>query len=128
MAQKVRYNGGTKQLYPCSDPTNLVVGKEYEVVCYVEHSWHAEYTLKGVEGSFNSTWFDKVSSKNKTYMAFAHEVPAIGKSLHCYKMEFSNEKINFIEWFTSPIRNVHYMGDNIYHVSTRNSVYIVNLV
>ena len=32
MAKKVRYNGGTQSYYDCSEPTNLDVGKEYEVV------------------------------------------------------------------------------------------------
>ena len=32
MVQKVRYNGGTQRMYECSDPTDLIVGKEYEVI------------------------------------------------------------------------------------------------
>ena len=34
MVQKVRYNGGTQRMYECSDPTDLIVGKEYEVIEY----------------------------------------------------------------------------------------------
>ena len=39
MAKKVRYNGGTQSYYGCSDPTNLVVGKEYEVVLSRDRGW-----------------------------------------------------------------------------------------
>lgn len=31
MKKFVRYNGGTQSYYSCSDPKNLVIGKEYEV-------------------------------------------------------------------------------------------------
>ena len=88
MAKKVRYNGGTQSYYGCSDPTNLVVGKEYEVVLSRDRGWQTDYTLKGVDGEFNSAWFDEVSSDDKVYMAIAHEVPVIGERYSCYKMEF----------------------------------------
>ena len=88
MAKKVRYNGGTLSYYGCSDPTNLVVGKEYEVVLSKDRGWQTDYTLKGIYGEFNSVWFDEVSSDDKVYMAIAHEVPVIGEKYSCYKMEF----------------------------------------
>ena len=53
MAKKVRYNGGTESYYGCSDPTNLVVGKEYEVILSKDRGWQTDYTLKGVDGEFN---------------------------------------------------------------------------
>lgn len=62
MAKKVRYNGGTESYYGCSDPTNLVVGKEYEVVLSKDRGWQTDYILKGIDGEFNSVWFDEVSS------------------------------------------------------------------
>ena len=61
MAKKVRYNGGTQSYYGCSDPSKLVVGKEYEVVRSRVRSWQTDYTLKGVDGEFNSVWFDEVT-------------------------------------------------------------------
>ena len=68
MAKKVRYNGGTQSYYDCSDPTNLVVGKEYEVVLSRDRGWQTDYTLKGVDGEFNSVWFDEVSSDDSVYI------------------------------------------------------------
>ena len=38
MAKIVRYNGGTESYYGCSEPTELVIGKEYEVIDIVRHS------------------------------------------------------------------------------------------
>ena len=61
MVQKVRYNGGTQRMYECSDPTDLIVGKEYEVIQKKESDWHTEYILRGVKGEFNSVWFQKTS-------------------------------------------------------------------
>ena len=76
MTKQVRYNGGTESYYGCSDPINLVVGEEYEVVFSRERGWQTDYTLKGVDGEFNSVWFDEVSSDDKVYMAISQEVPA----------------------------------------------------
>ena len=58
MVKKVRYNGGTQSYYGCSDPTNLVPGEEYEVVHIEVFGWHTKYSLRGVDGKFDSTWFD----------------------------------------------------------------------
>ena len=128
MAKKVRYNGGTQSYYGSySDPTNLVVGKEYEVILSRVHDWHTDYILKGVDGNFNSAWFDEVSSDDKVYMAIAHEVPAIGERYSCYKMEFINGQPKLVSWSTSTVKEIDYMGNNIYQVTTRNSVYIVNV-
>ena len=62
MAKKVRYNGGTQSYLGCSEPTVLVVGKEYEVISSTDRGWQTNYTLNGIKGNFNSVWFDEVSS------------------------------------------------------------------
>ena len=41
MTKQVRYNGGTESYYGCSDPINLVVGEEYEVV-FFKRAWLAD--------------------------------------------------------------------------------------
>ena len=127
MAKKVRYNGGKESYYGCSDPSTLVVGKEYEVVLARDRGWQTDYTLKGVSGEFNSVWFDDISSDDKVYMAIAHNVPVIGKSYSCYKMEFINGNPKLVSWSTSTVKAINYMGNNIYQVITRNSTYIVNV-
>lgn len=124
---KVRYNGGTKSYYSCSDPTNLVIGKEYEVILLRDRGWQTDYTLKGVTGQFNSVWFDKVSSEDKVYMAIAHEVPVIGKEYSCSEIIFLNGEPKLIDCSTSIVKGINYMGNNIYQVTTCNSVYIVNV-
>lgn len=127
MAKIVRYNGGKESYYGCSDPAKLVVGKEYEVVLSRDLGWQTNYTLKGVNGEFNSVWFDEVPSDDKVYMAIAHKVPVIGESYSCYKIEFRNGQPKLISWSTSTVKGINYMGNNIYQVTTRNSVYIVNV-
>ena len=129
MAKKVRYNGGTKSYKGYSTPTNLVVGQEYEVVRSRDLGWQTNYTLKGITGEFNSLWFDEVSPNNdKVYMAVSHEVPAIGKSYSCKKMEVIKGQPNFTGLTTSTVKDVCYLGNNIYKVTTLNSVYIVNVI
>ena len=127
MTKKVRYNGGKESYYNCSEPTNLVVGKEYEVVASRDRGWQTDYKLNGVVGEFNSLWFDEVSSDENVYMAIAHEVPMIGKSYSCYKIEFVDGQPKLIGRSTSTVKGINYMGNNIYQVTTRNSVYIVNV-
>lgn len=102
MAKKVRYNGGTQSYYGCSDPTNLVVGKEYEVVLSKDRGWQTDYILKGVSGQFNSVWFDEVSPDDKVYMAIAHKVPVIGEKYSCYRMEFSKVSLNLLVVLQAP--------------------------
>ena len=123
----LRYNGGTQSYYGCSDPTTLIVGKEYEVILSRDRGCQTDYTLKGVNGEFNSVWFDEVSSDDKVYMAIAHEIPVIGRRYSCCKMEFINGQPKLIGWSTSPVKGISYVGNNIYQVTTCNSVYIVNV-
>ena len=63
MSKKVSYNGGTESWYSCTEPTALVVGQQYEVTSEEVLSWQTNYTLKGVEGSFNSVWFNEPEGK-----------------------------------------------------------------
>lgn len=127
MTHKVRYNGKTRSYYDCSSPDNLVVGKEYEVVSSRDRGWQTDYTLKGVAGEFNSVWFDDVSSEENIYMVVASEVPVIGKRYSCHKIEVINGRIKLSGWSTSPVKEINQMGNNIYRVTTHNSVYIVNV-
>lgn len=126
MAKKVRYNGGTQSYYGCSDPTNLVVGKEYEVVRSRDRGFQTDYTLKGIVGEFNSVWFEEVSCDN-VYMAIGYEIPVIGERYSCAKIVIIDGETNLISWSTSIVKEINYMGNNIYQVTTRNSVYIVNV-
>ena len=54
----VKYNGGNKSYFGCSDPDKLVRGQIYEVIAVNDRGWQTDYTLKGVVGQFNSVWVD----------------------------------------------------------------------
>ena len=91
MAKIVRYNGGTQYFYPCTKPYMLVVGREYEVIHAKVSDCHTEYTLKGVEGEFNSVWFDEVEDNNSfatTYLAVSYDIPEKGESYACSRLEY----------------------------------------
>lgn len=124
MAKIVRYNGKSATYYSCSEPTKLVLGKEYEVIKEKDRGCQTDYTLKGVDGEFNSCWFDVISVPT-TFMAVSHNVPTVGKRCECSKMEFVDGHLNFVGWSTSTVKDVQDMGNNIYRVETRNNVYIV---
>lgn len=127
MTHKVRYNGKTRSYYDCSSPANLVVGKEYEVFSSRDRGWQTDYTLKGVAGEFNSVWFDDVSSEENVYMAVASEVPVVGERYSCHKIEVINGRLEISRWSTSTVKEINQLGNNIYRVTTRNSLYIVNV-
>lgn len=126
MAKIVRYNGGTQSYYGCTEPTDLVVGKEYEVIATNDMGWQTDYTLKGVNGHFNSCWFDEISTAS-TFMAIAHTIPTVGSSCKCFKLELVDGKLTMVGMSTSTVREVLNMGNNIYRVTTLNSVYIVQV-
>ena len=127
MSKIVRYNGGTQCYYDCSEPANLIVGKEYEVVLSRDRGSQTDYTLKGVKGEFNSVWFDEVFSNDNVYMAIAHKIPKVGERYHLYKMNIINNRLCWLSWNTSIVEGIHYLGNNIYEVTTYNSMYIVNV-
>lgn len=126
MAKIVRYNGGTLSYYSCSEPTELICGKEYKVITENDRGWQTDYTLEGVKGHFNSCWFDEVYY-DKTFMALAHTIPTVGKKCECSKLEFVNGQPKLIGWRTSTVKEVLDMGNNIYKVTTCNNVYIVQV-
>lgn len=126
MGMIVRYNGGTLSWRRCSDPSNLIVGKEYEVISEDDQGIQSNYTLKGVDGYFNSCWFDKVDSK-KTFIAFSNKVPTVGERYKCNRLEFICGNPKLVSCVTSTVKAVLDIGNNIYRVSTANSVYIVQV-
>ena len=77
---KVRYNGRRDNYYGCSDPSNLVIGATYEVIGIQDCEGYTTYALHGVAGDFNTVWFQEVnlSSDDKVYMGFTHNIQAIG--------------------------------------------------
>lgn len=127
MGKIVRYNGGTISYYGCSKPTELIIGKQYEVIKEEKRDVETYYTLKGVKGYFNSHWFDDVPSAANTFMAVAYGAPSAGKRYELSKLEFVNGQPKLIRMQTSTVKEVLYLGNNIYRVTTCNSIYIVQV-
>ena len=127
MTKKVRYNGGTESYYGCSDPEKLIVGKEYNVISEKDRGGQTDYTLEGIEGTFNSVWFDVVNFGNKVYIAIADKTPIINEKYECSKIEFLDDSPKLIECSTSIVKEVNPLGNNVFQVTTSNSVYIVKV-
>lgn len=127
MAKKVRYNGGTESYYGCSEPTDLVIGKEYEVVSERDRGWQTDLTLRGVSGEFNSAWFDEVIIDDHVYMAISNNLPEIGKRYFCFKISIKNGRPELIGTTTSRISQIKFLGNDVYKVTTENSVYFVTV-
>lgn len=120
MAKIVRYNGGKMSYYSCTKPTHLVVGKKYEVTFEYDRGFQTDYTLKGVNGYFNSVWFDDI-----TFIALARDIPVLGKRFKCSKLEFVNGRPMLTSCNTSIVIEVSDRGNNIYEVNTNDCIYIV---
>lgn len=125
MTKRVRYNGGTESYYGCSEPTDLIVGKEYQVIHERDRGWQTDYKLKGIEGEFNSIWFDKVD--DGVYMALSKTKPVIGEKYSIFKVEFVNGNPKLVKGVTSTVKSINCIGNDIYQVKTRNSIYIVQV-
>lgn len=116
---KVKYIGEIDSYSGCSDPKVLTIGKEYEVVKIEEKPWQTNYFLKGVNGYFNSIWFESVK---EAYFAYSNDIPVVGKHYYCCRLSKKNVS-EFIQ--TSTIISVEPVLENVYKVVTRNSVYLV---
>ena len=125
MAKKVRYNGGKMTYLKCSNPKVLTVGKEYEVSQTIVQRFQTNYVLKGVEGYFNSTWFDEVATE--IYLAITDEIPRIGERCRLTKIEYKDKRIQISRWNTSEVKEVKKLGDKTYRITTWNSVYYVQV-
>lgn len=127
MAKIVRYNGGNVSYYSCSSPEKLIVGKTYEVCRTIVKNSQTDYVLKGIEGEFNSVWFDEILSEKKVYIAVSNEVPRAGSRYICQKISYAGENVKLTKVRTSIIKSVTCVGNNIYNVDTANTSYIVSV-
>ncbi len=59
-------------------------------------------------------------------MAFAHKAPVEGEKFNA-KVEIIKGQPEIYDCSTSVVEDVRYLGNNIYQVYTRNSVYIVKV-
>lgn len=122
----VRYTGAVSTHYRCSSPALLIAGHEYEVFNEDDRIWQTDYTLKGINGHFNSSWFEDVK-KDITHIAISNLVPTIGHRYMCSTFEFVGGTWKTREIKTSTVMDVHKIGDNLYEVTTVHSVYLVQI-
>lgn len=118
----VAYNGRKEMYYPCDDPSVLTKGKWYEVIDENVSSWHTEYRLKGINGRFNSVWFDEV----KTYLALSYEIPQKGEPMRRFMRWENNAWRNMAR--SSCVLQVTPVTSGVYCVQTNNSLYVVQHV
>ena len=83
--QKVIWNGKSIDWCGSGDPGRLKLGEVYEVEKLVVSAWKTEYQLKGVEGTFNSTWFEEWTPEN-VYLGLAKEPPTIGEQYAFFRL------------------------------------------
>lgn len=120
----VRYNGGTESYYGCSNPNTLIKGRVYEVRAIYDRGFQTDYTLKGVDGYFNSSWFDELKA---TYFAYSPMLPTKGQK-YCCKRLTGVHGGHSEDCLTSFVESVELIGINTYKVETENSVYVVKIV
>lgn len=125
MATKlVKYNGSTATYGYCSSPALLEEGEFYEVVSKDVGECQTNYTLKGVDGYFNSVWFDDV----KIGLVIATKAPKIGERFLCYEYAPNANKYFRVTVLTSRVRKVEQLTNKGYKIYTLNSCYIVHLI
>lgn len=123
MAKFVRYNGGTESYYGCSSAKLLNESHIYEIIHEEVLACQTNYTLKGVEGYFNSVWFDEVP----VYLAIAKTKPEAMKQFNCIRFVHKKENTISEKVTTSPVNSVEPLSANIYRIFTKNSCYIVQI-
>lgn len=127
MAKIVRYNGENRSYYSCSSPDKLIIGATYEVTKTIVKNSQTDYVLKGIDGEFNSVWFDEVLFEKKAYIAVSNEIPMVGSRYICQKINCAGENVKLTKIRTSIIKSVTCIGNNIYNVKTANTSYIVSV-
>lgn len=127
MAKIVRYNGENRSYYSCSSPDKLIIGATYEVTKSIVKNSQTDYVLKGIDGEFNSVWFDEVLFEKKAYIAVSNEIPIVGSRYICQKINYAGENVKLTKIRTSIIKSVTCIGNNIYNVKTANTFYIVSV-
>ena len=124
MAKYVKYNGGKDSYYGCSDPKVLSTNLIYEVINEEDKGWQTNYTLKGVDGYFNSVWFSEVP----VYLAVSKEKPELLKPFKCCKICADDKNISYMKITTSSVKKMIKISSAVYQIFTSNSSYIVQVI
>lgn len=105
-----------------SDARELDCGKLYKVIDEKEKDGQTDFKLKGVDGWFNSVWFDEV----KPYLAVTNEIPKVGEACECMRIKFCNGIPSLTDCRTGKVKIVEPLGDSTYCVYT-NNIYIMQV-
>ena len=119
MKEFVVYNGGTLSYNACDDPSVLKKGQIYEITDIDRGSWQTNYKLKGVDGWFNSVWFDEIKNVE---LAFSKESPVEGQRYNLKKVDINEMKVVPVR--TSTVQRVQRIYGG-YVIKTVNTVYLV---
>lgn len=123
MRKYVKYNGKTESFRGCSSPHVLSRGRVYVVRSQNMMSDQTNYCLDGVNGEFNSVWFDEMP----VFFAFSPYVPELGTAMKLVRLEKNGDDLQPIAVFTSDAMNIEEIANDTYRILTKNSVYIVQL-
>jgi len=116
------YNGETESYYGCDNPKVLSEGKLYEIIAETDVcGCQTNYSLKGVEGKFNSVWFNEP----KGNFAYSSTIPVEGEPMRNF-ITFVGIDAKAIK-HTSPVHYVEQIASDIYKVYTKNTLYIVKV-
>ena len=119
MSNNVCYNNATVKYGKDVKQNHIAIGYAYELKNESIMGNRESYTLN----KLNEEFFYR--SKIDVTIAISHSVPVIGKPMVCLKLQFVNYTPKFIGCYTSPVKSILRMGDNVYKVATNEGIYIV---
>ncbi len=126
--KKVLYNGGTDNPYGCTEPTELVKGREYEVRWEDNRGTGKVFVLKGICGCFNVDWFYVIPT---IYLAEARNIPEINHSWDCTITKeltgLNPERINVLCQVDKVI-DVKQLSKDIYCIRTKYCVFLTTII
>lgn len=122
MKKIVMYNGYCNNYFCSTDPSVLQKGCLYMVEEEIDYGYYTEYRLVGVEGKFNSVWFDSVEELK---FAYAENSPEVGERMRCDEIRVKEGKVSFVECETYILQSVERIYSNVYVATTENEVYVI---
>ena len=128
MAKYVRYNGGTRKATTCDSPNCLNKEELYTVILERDKGYQTNYILAGVDGEFNSVWFDIVEETPETAeIGVSGEIPMVAKEFHYSRFVFIAGNLYSPQRVIEKVEKANYLGNNIYVVEG-GEVYLIVLV
>lgn len=118
----VRYKGGFKDYHPFPQPL-LSEMHIYEVVNELEFKSHTAYTLKGINGLFNSQWFSEV--KVIAHTGISNQIPVVGQTYEYSEINMDYGFPRCLKYSTSAVDSFTDLGNNIYEIYAKYHRFII---